>query len=128
PKPTVPKPAEPKPAVLTAEQVRQVEDALQKVRQHLAERDMQGAQTALAEAQRLAGEGPLQQNVQAAEALTHYVDQFWTAVSTAMAKLAGSEIQVGDTKVFVIETGPDRLLIRWAGRNREFTKKTMPAG
>jgi len=35
---------------------------------------------------------------------------------------------VGDTRVFVIETGRDRILIRWAGRNREFTRQTMPAG
>jgi len=127
PKP-VPMPEPPLAPAATPEQTRQVQDALRQVRQRLADRDVPGAKAALADAQRLAGESSLKESVIPTEALVHYVSEFWSAVSTAMLKLAGSEVQVGDTKVFVIETGPDRILIRWAGRNRDFTKKTMPAG
>jgi len=119
---------DPEPPVATPEQIRQVQAALRNVRQLLADRDMPGAKAALEEAQKAAGESSIKESVIPTEALVHYVGEFWSAVSAAMLKLAGSEVQVGDTKVFVIETGPDRILIRWAGSNRNFTKQTMPAG
>ncbi|MCE9554187.1 MAG: hypothetical protein K8T91_12535 [Planctomycetes bacterium] len=125
-----PKPQpEPTPLVApTPEQIRQVQAALQKARKMLADRDSVGAMAAVKEAQQLAGEGPLRDTIAPTEVLTQCVREFWSAVGDALPKLTGSEIEVGDTRVFVIASGPDRLLIRWAGKNREFTRKTIPAG
>jgi hypothetical protein len=112
----------------TPEQTLQVQAALRKARQLLADREPAAAMTTVSEAQQLAGEGPLRDSIAPTESLSHFVYEFWNAVGAALPKLAGSEIEVGDTRVFVIETGKDRILIRWAGKNREFTRKTMPAG
>lgn len=112
----------------TPEQTRLVQVALLKARQLLSDREPTAAMAVVKEAQQLAGEGPLKATIAPTESLSHFVNEFWTAVGAALPKLAGSEIEVGDTRVFVIETGQDRILIRWAGKNREFTRKTMPAG
>lgn len=116
------------PVAPTPEQTRQIQAALNKSRQMLADRDTAGAMAAVKEAQQLAGEGPLRDSIGPTEALSQCVGEFWSAVGAALPKLTGSEIEVGDTRVFVIASGPDRLLIRWAGKNREFTRKTIPAG
>ena len=123
-----PQPAPTPPVAPTPEEIRQVQAVLRKARQMLADRDTAGATAAVKEAQQLAGEGPLRDKIAPTEALSQCVSEFWSAVGAALPKLTGSEIEVGDTRVFVIASGPDRLLIRWAGKNREFTRKTLPAG
>ena len=110
------------------EQTEKVQAALKRARQLLAERDPKGAAAAVKEAQQEAGEGPLLDTIEPTASLTHYVGEFWKAVQSAMPMLSGSEITVGETAVFVIQGGPDRLLIRTAGQNREYNSKTLPAG
>jgi hypothetical protein len=124
--PTPPMPAPP--AAPTPEQTEKVRAILLRARQSLADRDPAAATAAVKEAEQLAGEGPLQDAIAPTADLAHYVGEFWRAVHAALPKLGGSEIELGDTVVYVVEAGPDRLVIRMAGQNREYTPQKLPSG
>ncbi|MCE9547207.1 MAG: hypothetical protein K8T25_17180 [Planctomycetia bacterium] len=127
PPPVAPSPATPAPRQATAEETVKIRAAIDRARQALAARDMDAARAAIKEAGELSAMTSMADEVERNELLVKYVSEFWRAVRTAMPDLQGTELEVGDTRVLVIESGPDRLLIRWAGTNREFTRRDLPS-
>ncbi len=105
------------------------DEALMNIRAALAGRDLPGAQAALAAAAKIQGDEKYDAARVRLEELADYVGQFWAAYDKSLATLASvEELAIGDTFIAIVEVGPDKLIIRAAGTNRTYTKRTVPAG
>ncbi|MEX0586783.1 MAG: hypothetical protein WD176_09070, partial [Pirellulales bacterium] len=63
------------------------------------------------------------------KSLTHYVGEFWKAVRESMKGLkGGEELQIREIIGIVVESSPDSITIKIAGRNRTFDHLTLPSG
>lgn len=61
------------------------------------------------------------------ELLRKHVEAFWGSLRPLVAALkSGSEIEVGDTRVVVVEAGADYVVFRAAGRNRRYETAGLP--
>lgn len=62
-------------------------------------------------------------------ALSQAVDQFWKTVRSSMTQMpSGQELEVGETRVLVVESKPERIVIRLLGENRRYSIDDLPAG
>lgn len=110
------------------EQIAKVKALLSKARRLLAERELNAAEAAVAEARQAAGSFDMDDVLAPTEALLHYVGEFWKAYEEALPGVAGKELQVGEVIIFVISARRDEVLIRKSGSNVSFDRKTVPAG
>lgn len=93
----------------------------------LASRNLEAAAAQLNEAVSLAQTDEDRAEVDQVELLRAHVDAFWGSLQAQINKLeTGSEIQVGEMMVLVVETGPDYVILRVTGRNRRYSIREMP--
>jgi len=92
-------------------------------------RQFDAAHSHLDQARQLSLAEPGRQRLATMQALSQAVDQFWKAVRSSMTQLrSGHELEVGQTKVLVVESKPERIVIRFLGENRRYTIDDLPAG
>lgn len=124
---TTPKP--PKPPVVDPAKAARLNRTLIEVRQKLAERNQDDANRMIAEAKTLAVSPEQQERVQRMSALVKYVGEFWGAVRDAMKALKPTdEIDVGSTKVVVVENDAQSMTIHTGAGNKRITLRDMPSG
>lgn len=127
PDPTTPKP--PKPPAVDPAKAARLNRTLAEVRQKLAERNQDDANRLIVEAKALAVAPEQQERVQRMNALVKYVGEFWGAVRDAMKALKPTdEIDVGTTKVVVVENDAQSMTIHTGAGNKKFTLRDMPSG
>jgi hypothetical protein len=57
------------------------------------------------------------------------VSKYKSAIQTSVDNLAsGASFKVGESNVGVVETGPDKIIVRANGQNRNYTLKDLPVG
>ena len=126
-----PKPDEPPPAPNTTAspaEAAAVSRALRAARAALALRDFALAQEQLDQATLEATAPDTLAEVERVELLASYVQGFWEAARGTLAKLqVAEEITIDGEVASVVDVGQDRLTLRAAGRNREYTLGNLPA-
>jgi hypothetical protein len=103
--------------------------AFQKARQAIEEHNFDRAAAFL----EVAGEMPRLPEHQAMldrlKLLSDCVDQYRAAIQESLGKLtAGSSFEVGETRVGVVETGPEKIIFRVNGQNRSYALTDLPVG
>ena len=127
--PTTPQPAKPKPVTVDPVKAARLNRLLGNVRHKLGERDLDDANRLMAEATPLAVTPEQTDRVARMAALVRYVGEFWNAVRDAMGGLkVTDEIDVGSTKVIVVDKDERSLTIHLGGGNKHFTLRDMPSG
>ncbi|HEX3999343.1 MAG TPA: hypothetical protein VHX65_12395 [Pirellulales bacterium] len=128
-RPAQPTPAKPKPAAVDPAKAARLNHLLVDVRQKLAERNQDEANRLLADAKGLAVTPEQSDRVERLGTLVKYVGEFWGAVRDALAGLkATDEIDVGSTKVVVVDRDEQSLTIHMGSGNRHFNLKELPSG
>jgi len=123
------KPAKPKPPVVDPVKAARLSRLLADVRQKLAERNQDEASRLLADAKALAATPDQTERVDRLGTLVKYVGEFWGAVGDALGGLkATDEIDVGSTKVVVVESSKQSLTIHMGSGNKHFNLKELPSG
>jgi hypothetical protein len=119
-----PKPPPSDPAV--SEKILQL---LSAARTKLGERNQEAAKKLVAEAGELAASDEQHDMVDRVESLEKYVAEFWSAVHDSVKGLkAADEIDLGSTKVIVVEAGAEALMIHVGGQNRRYRVNQLPSG
>ncbi len=114
-------------AIAPAEEAR-LDDLLRKVWAELRERRLVQARKSLTEAQSIAAGSSRAAEVTRLVALADRVDQFWEAFDKALPQVAGAELMLNSSRVFVVEAGPKQLIVRVLGQNRRFSPPNLPPG
>ncbi len=122
-------PAKPIAPAVDPAQVARLNHLLTEVRQKLTARDQADANRLIAEAKSLATSPEQTDRVDRLATLVKYVGEFWGAVGDALAALkVADEIDVGTTKVVVVESDKQSLTIHLGSGNRHFTIHELPSG
>jgi hypothetical protein len=126
----LPTPPAPPPPMATRAEIMSLIKALTTAREALAEQNFEEAGPELARAQTLAKLPQHQEAVARLKAVADYVKQFRDAVAAAVAEFqAGEVFMVGSsTQVAVVESLPDRVILRIAGVNKVYPFQDMPPG
>ena len=129
----VPTPApipEPAPPLVTKEEAIALGKALSMARIALGEQNFEEADKQLAIAEPLAKLPEHQTRLARLKEVAGYVKQFRTAIEQSVADLeAGSTFKVGtSTMVVVVETFPDKIIIRSLGQNKTYPFPDLPVG
>lgn len=130
-RPTSPftKPATPAAPTVDPAQIARLNHLLVDARRKLAERNQVEAERLVAEAKSLASTPEQTDRVDRMATLVKYVGEFWGAVRDALAALkVADEIDVGTTKVVVVESDKQSLTIHLGSGNRHFTLRELPSG
>lgn len=102
---------------------------LKQARQQMIERHSAAAQQALAQAEPLATIPEHQAKLNNLKQLVELNQQFWTAVSSRLAKLQSDEdLDVNGMLTKVVEADANRLVLRVNGENRRYTLDDIPPG
>ena len=126
PAPT-PEPAKPTP--VDPAKAAQLHRLLATARVKLGERNQEEAKKLIAAAGQLAVSQDQHDLVDRLDSLEKYVGEFWSAVHDAVGALkATDEIDLGSTKVIVVEASPDSLTVHVGGQNRRFMVNQLPSG
>ncbi|HVX61943.1 MAG TPA: hypothetical protein VHC19_15105 [Pirellulales bacterium] len=105
-----------------------VEKALNAARQALAKRDLAGAEIELAQATLEATSRESLAKVDRLQLLTLRIGEFWNAVRETLPSLqAGESLDVQGEEVSIVEASAEKIVVRVAGRNREYQTTKMPA-
>jgi hypothetical protein len=97
------------------------------VRSALGARDLTVATTQLNEAVSLAQTDDDRAEADRLEVLQAHVDAFWGSMRELVPRLeSGSELQLAETIVIVVEAESDYLVIRAAGQNHRYSIDGMP--
>lgn len=114
----------------SAQQIRDLSDALAGARKALEANRHEQAREQLAKIQDLPMREDDFQRYQRLQLLVQYSRNFRDELAQAIADLqGGDEIPVGDSAVVgVVETGPDSVTVRVAGANRTYRLDALPAG
>lgn len=132
PTPTPPPPPTPVPATptVTKQEVISLGKALTTAKIALGEQNFEEADKQLALAEPLAKLPEHQAKYQRLKEVADYVKQFRGAVAEAVAGLdAGATFKVGtSTMVVVVETFPDKIIIRSLGQNKTYPFQDLPVG
>jgi hypothetical protein len=124
---TKPKPPETSPTTETVQEPAAVKDALTAARIAIADRKFTAAEGHLEAAKRGALSHSAKEEIEHVRALLHYTKGYWDVVQQSWKNLtAGSELMINDETIVVVEVAPDKLIIRAAGQNREYTVQRMP--
>ncbi len=103
------------------------DQAVAAARESMGARDMAAARQQLRQAQQAAQSQADFDQVTRLETMVNILEEFWRGVREGVASLgAGSELQVGDTYVAVVESSPQHLLIKAAGRLRSWRVEELP--
>lgn len=103
--------------------------ALREVRAAAAARDLEKLKTALADAKKLEGDAAYDDECGRLDQLGDYLGQFWAAVDRAARRLqaqGGGELEIADHTWGFIEYDGTLLVLRVAGRNRRYSRATLP--
>jgi hypothetical protein len=132
PPPPPPKPVPPPEPVVqpTREELVALGKALTTAKAALGEQNFAEADQALARADKLAKLPEHRAMVGRLTTLASYVRQFRKAIEAATKEMeAASTFQVGSsTQVAVVETFPDKIILRIAGMNRTYPFRDLPIG
>jgi hypothetical protein len=127
--PTAPAPEPPTPTPVDPVQAAKLHRALVAARAKLGERNLDAAKQQIATATQLAVTPEQHDEVDRYDALEKYVGEFWSAVRDSIKNLkATDEIDLGSTKVIVVEAGADALTIHVGGANRRYQVNQLPSG
>lgn len=119
------KPAPPEPP---AEDKKAIEKALNAARKALVERDLAEAEIQLAQATLEATSPESLAQVDRVQMLAQRVSEFWNAVREMLPKLEAAEtFEVEGEQVSVVEASSEMIIVRVAGKNREYQLANMPA-
>lgn len=127
----VPKPMpEPEPPMPTAAELAELSGLMKEAKAALGDFSFAEAETALEQAAKVAKLPEHQAAVGRLKTLGEMAKRFRQAIAESMAQLeAGDVIKVGaSTEAAVVESSPEKLVIRAAGRNRTYTLDDMPLG
>jgi hypothetical protein len=131
PKPPQPAP-EPKPEEMPLPprgEVTALAKALITAKAALIDGNLEEAKAQLAQAETLAKLPEHKAMVERLRTLDNYVGQFYHAIDEAVKSFqSGTEIEVGNTVVVVVEVLPDNLILRVAGMNKRYARNELPAG
>ncbi|HKD36747.1 MAG TPA: hypothetical protein VKB78_08095, partial [Pirellulales bacterium] len=87
------------------------------------------AKKLIAEASQLAVSDEQHDMVDRVDSLEKYVGEFWSAVHDAVKGLkAGDKIDLGSTRVIVVESSADALTVHVGGQNRRYQVNQLPSG
>ena len=101
--------------------------ALSNARFSMSERDLTGARTHLESARKVATTDQQKHAADRVGIVLDHLEGFWQGMHKAAASLqSGLELPVKDTVVVVVESGPDVLTIRSAGRNLDYRVEELP--
>lgn len=124
PAPDAPKPMPSDPAVTA-----KIQKLLAAARAKLGERNQEAAKKLVAEAGELAVSDEQHDMVDRVDSLEKYVGEFWSAVYDSVKGLkAADEIDLGSTKVIVVEASAEALTIHVSGQNRRYQVNQLPSG
>jgi hypothetical protein len=131
PMPESPKAASdpPPPTPVDPVQAAKLHRALAAARMKLGERNQEEAKKLIAAATQLAVTPEQHDEVDRFDALEKYVGEFWSAVRDSVKNLkATDEIDLGSTKVIVVEASADALTVHVGGGNRRYQVNQLPSG
>jgi hypothetical protein len=95
----------------------------------LSERNLEDARDEIERARAMAAHPDHTAQVERLALLADYVTQFWDAVEAGRENLpAGSELTVKSTTAVVVESSPERLVVRVAGMNQRYAPREIPGG
>jgi hypothetical protein len=116
--------------MVTRQEAIKLGKALTTAKAALGEQNFDEADKQLAIAEPLAKLPEHQAKYERLKEVADYVKQFRGAVAAAVAELeAGSVFKVGtSTQVAVVETFPDKIIVRTAGQNRAYPFQDLPPG
>jgi hypothetical protein len=128
--PETPPPAPPASAKPTRDELMKLSKVLTLARDAFSEHNFELGQKQIAEAEKLAKTPEHQALVERLRRVGEMAKQFREAVSAAIQGLeAGEVFKVGtSTQVAVVETFPDKIIVRIAGQNRTYNITEMPQG
>jgi hypothetical protein len=124
-----PAPQAPPPAP-TAEELAELGRLLTAAREALSELRVDAAKASLAKAEPLARMPEHKAKFERLQRMTDYVGRFREALAESVRKLEpASSITVGtSTQVGIVETFPDKIIVRAAGANRTYSFEELPVG
>lgn len=127
--PSAPAPEPPAPTPVDPAQAAKLRRALAAARVKLGERKLDESKQQMAMASQLAVTPEQHDEVDRYDALEKYVGEFWSAVRDSVKSLkATDEIDLGSTKVIVVEASADALTIHVGGANRRYQVNQLPSG
>jgi hypothetical protein len=119
----------PAPMPVDSVQAAKLHRALAAARTKLGERNQEEAKKLIAAATQLAVTPEQHDEVDRFDALEKYVGEFWSAVRDSVKNLkATDEIDLGSTKVIVVEASADAVTIHVGGANRRYQVNQLPSG
>jgi hypothetical protein len=102
---------------------------MQKTRQAIDESDFDRAEAFIAAASNLPREPRHQAMIDRLKLLLDSVRAYRTAIQASINKLeSGAAFKVGEAMVGVVETGPEKVILRVSGKNRTYTINELPLG
>ncbi len=105
-----------------------IEAALKAARKALADRDLAEVEIQLAQATLVAVSPEMLERVGQLKLLAEYVSQFWDAVHQMLPKLEAAEtFEVDGEQISVVEASSELIIIRAAGKNREYKFPKLPS-
>jgi hypothetical protein len=122
---------QPEPVVeLSKEQLMDLGQALASAKTALGKQDFDSARAEITRAELLAGDSEHRAMTARLKEVAGYAKQFHDAVALAVQNFqVGDEILVGSsTVVCVVETGPDKIVVRVAAQNRMYRLAELPVG
>lgn len=114
----------------TAEQLRALAQALTTARQAIAELNLALADEELAKAETAAMLDEHKEKVRRLRLLADYVRRFQAAIDQTLGRLqAGEQVKLDEQRTFgVVEIAPDKIIIRYNGRNLSYARSSLPLG
>lgn len=129
-KPELKQDLEPKPQVTqTPQELAALARAFKAARLALGENNLEDADEALVRAASLAKRAEHQAQVRRLKELAHYVREFWRAVDAGRQDLrGGEELEIGDTRIAIVEPGPDKFIYKSQGAVSRCELHEIPGG
>jgi len=101
--------------------------AVAAARKAMSHRDLATAKQELAKADKNLQTNAEVRELDRLETIHGYLGQFWEGILKSMSGLeSGAEMEVGSTRVIVVEVGKESITMRVNGRNRTYTVERMP--
>lgn len=104
-----------------------VQEALKASRVAISDRKWTLAENNLKKAEGVAKSHASKEEIENVRALLHYTKSYWGVVQSAWKNMtAGNELEINGETIVIVEVLPEKLIIRAAGQNREYTVERMP--
>jgi hypothetical protein len=126
PAPATPAPPEDLPQP-TPEELTKLGLAMQKARAAIGDHNFDRAEAFISAASEFPRLPEHQAMLDRLKILSESVGQYRKAIQESLGKLeAGSSFKVGEANVGVVETGPDKVILRVSGRNHQYSLQELP--